>query len=50
MKFMCKGRNQELIDGCSNLVKKETIMGRPLYETLTKDVNYYTYLKDLSPY
>ena len=47
MVFMCKGRNQELIDGCSAILKFDYTIGRPMVEILTKDIYYYNHLKDL---
>lgn len=51
MKFMCKGRNQELLEGCSNLVKRpDYLIGRPIMEKLNKDIYYWIHLKKLDQF
>lgn len=51
MKFMCKGRNLELIKGCSAYyIEGETKIGRPMIEKSNKDVFYYIHLRKLGEF
>lgn len=51
MVYMCKGRNHELLKGCSPFYTENEIkFGRPMIEKGNKEIYYYIHLKKLDQF